>query len=62
MPREIPFCGESWAAAGDLGEAALSVRHDLEALAREHPQASAPALVLLLARRYCPAWLRRRWR
>jgi hypothetical protein len=45
-----------------LSPAALDVRHALEDLAREYPEASAPALVLLLARRYIQARLKRRER
>jgi len=45
-----------------LSPAALDVRHALEDLARQHPEASAPALVLALARRYIQARLKRRER
>lgn len=45
-----------------LSRAAIDVRHALEDLARQHPEASAPALVLALARRYIQARLKRRHR
>ena len=42
-----------------LSPAALDVRHELEELAREYPEASGPELVLMLARRYIPVRLKR---
>lgn len=50
MPPEAP---------APLSDAARDVRHELEALARDHPDASGPELVLMLARSYCPARLRK---
>ncbi len=47
------------ACGGGLSDAALDVGHALEALARDRPEASAPQLVLWLARRYIPARLKR---
>ena len=46
-------------ATGPLSVAALDVRHELERLAGEHPEASGPELAAMLARRYCPARLKR---
>lgn len=43
-----------------LSPAALDVMAELESLAREHPEASGPDLAAMLARRWCPARLRRR--
>ncbi len=43
-----------------LSPAALDVLHALETLAREHPGASRPELVLLLARGYIRPRLKRR--
>lgn len=45
-----------------LSPAALDVRHALEDLARQHPEASAPSLVLALARKWIPARLKKRAR
>lgn len=45
-----------------LSPAALDVRHALEDLARQYPEASAPALVLALARKWIPARLKKRER
>jgi hypothetical protein len=45
-----------------LNDAALNVRDVLEQVAREHPDGSAPGYVLLLARRFCAAKLKRKWR
>lgn len=50
------------AGSGGLSPAALDVRHALEDLARQHPEASAPSLVLALARKWIPARLKKRAR
>ena len=42
-----------------LSPAAVDVRHELEDIARQYPDARPPELVLRLARRYIPARLRR---
>ena len=42
-----------------LSPAAVDVRHELDQLARQYPEASGPELVLMLARRYIPVRLKR---